>query len=566
MRYELLLINVSRDLNGYSTCFRDSIGQYLIASYLGMNDYKAFVFTGNVTECSVVIEKEIEKNKVPVIGFYAAADNIRIVKHMVAWVKKKHSNVKTIIGGPQAIALNFDFFEETNNDFAIIGEGERPVYFLLRCIIDKTYCLEDVPSLVFRRQNENCLTFNSCDDALIKKLDEIPYPLMENSLRNNLRQGEIVGIITGRGCPYKCTFCYEGANSKNVRLRSIDNVMKEIDYVKLINHRLKYISIYDDTFTLNNARIEQFCEEIEKRDLKWFCEGHISFVLNNPKILKKMIENGLECIQFGIESGSNKVLNAYNKNTNYDMILQAVRICKESGIHGVTGNFIIGGAFETEETIELSKKLVEELILSARGIIELYVVYFAPYPNTKIVNNPDDFDMIFDFKAEKYNLNTMRSPVVSTKNLSIKNIYDKKREFEEFVQDTYKKASLKPMKKDVIQGLFNDKGRIYINPTWEKYYLSQPHIVTFIEHYTCKEQDFDLNGYIIRTFEDVVLENDIMFSEVGEFRGIEKDVLLNATGIYTAKEMTVMFNISEKELEDIYYELNNKCFVYISKY
>ena len=64
-------------------------------------------------------------------------------------------------------------------------------------------------------------------------------------------------------------------------------------------------------------------------------------------------------IQFGIESASQKVLDAYNKHTNKDMILKCVKICKDTGLHGITGNFIIGGAFETKETILESKKLAE---------------------------------------------------------------------------------------------------------------------------------------------------------------------------------------------------------------
>lgn len=566
MEYELLLINISRDIGGYSASFRDSIGQYLIAAYLREYEYKAYVFSGNIAECKKRIEQEVVNKHVPIIGFYAAADNIRVVKHAIQWIKSNYPNVKTVIGGPQAIDLDYNFFVETKNDFAIVGEGEIPMRLLLDALIDETFELTSVPSLVSVSDEGNNLTINQCDNAIISDLDSLPHPSIDDSLVHNLRKGAIVGIITGRGCPYQCTFCYEGANAKNVRMRSIENVMREIDYILSINTHLEYISIYDDTFTLKKERVLEFCRRISEKNLMWFCEGHISFVLNHQDVITTMVQSGLSCIQFGIESGSDLVLDAYNKHTNYDMILEAIKICKASSIHGITGNFIIGGAFESAETLEKSKQLAKELIHSAKGIIELYVVYFAPYPNTRIVNYPEEFDMILKPDLQNYNLNTMRSPVVATKELTTKEIYDAKRDFEMFIQETYKDAASSPMKKDVVQGLFHKKSRIHLNPTWEKYYMSQPYLVTFLEHMTDEEQIFSQNKYIIRTFEDIVLEEGKLLSEVGEFYGKEKDILVNATGIYTAEEMAYHIGVTLDEIEEMYTRLNDKCLVYMSEF
>ncbi|WP_052107742.1 B12-binding domain-containing radical SAM protein [Clostridium novyi] len=566
MEYELLLINISRDLSGYSESFRDSIGQYLIASYLRKYSFKAYVFSGNVAECKKVIQHEILKNKVPIIGFYAAADNIRVVKHAITWIKSKFPNVKTIIGGPQAIDLDYIFFKETGNDFAIIGEGEIPMYLLLSALVDDSYDLRKVPSLVMRDSEKELLIVNQCNDAVITDLDSIPYPSMVDSIAKNLRQGKMAGIITGRGCPYQCTFCYEGNNAKNVRFRSILNVMEEIDYVCENNKRLEYINIYDDTFTLKKERVFEFCKEIKKRNIRWFCEGHVTFVLKNQDILNKMVASGLTCIQFGIESGSNVVLDAYNKHTNFDMIVETIKICKKSGIHGITGNFIIGGAFETRETIEESKRLAKELINSAKGIIELYTVYFAPYPNTRIVNTPEKFDIKLHKELEKCNLNTMRSPVVETESLSTNDIYELKRDFESYIEQLYREAAISSNKEDILQGLFHDGIRMHLNPTWERHYLSHSYIVTFLEHLTEKEQLFNPEFYIIRTFEDFVFDEDGILSEVGRFSGLEMKVLVNATGIYNSTEMAEVFGVSIDDIKDVYDKLNNKCMVYMSEF
>ena len=268
MEYELLLVNVVRDFGDYSEAFKDCIGQYLLASYLRMHDFRAFVFSETSLNAKKIISREIENKKVSIIGFYAAADNIRVVTHVVKWVKETYPHIKTIIGGPQAIALDYDFFKKTKNDFAIMGEGEIPLKLLLEYLVDNTGELEKIPSIIYPNWKQEVLVINHCDNAVITNLDLIPYPVMEDSLLHNLRQGKMVGIITGRGCPNQCTFCYEGANAKNVRLRSIENVMEEIDYIKANNPSVEYLNIYDDTFTLHPDRVKQFCKEIVKRNLK----------------------------------------------------------------------------------------------------------------------------------------------------------------------------------------------------------------------------------------------------------------------------------------------------------
>lgn len=566
MDYEILLLNVSRDLGGLSESFRDSIGQYSIAAYLRKHDFKAYVYSGNIICCRNIIKHELECKKTNIIGFYAAADNIRVVSNVIKWIKEIYPECMTVIGGPQVAGLDYDFFERTGTDYAVIGEGEIPIYLLLSYLVDGMGNLESIPSLVRKDDVEKKLIINSSDGGIVNNLDEIDFPKVEDSYNGRLRQGEVVGIITGRGCPNHCAFCYEGANAKNVRFRSVSNVMNEIDYIREHNDRLSFISIYDDTFTLNKARILEFCNEIEKRNVTWFCEGHISFVINQTETLKRMIQAGLSCIQFGIESGSNLVLNAYNKHTDFDMIVKAVKICKSSGIHSITGNFIIGGAFETKETLEKSKELAKILINEAKGIIELYTVYFAPYPNTRMVRKPEYFDIKIYPELQEKNLNTMRMPVVSTRELSINNIYDAKHEFDSFLKQEYKKATLRSVKSDVFQGLVQDGKRIHLNPTWESMYYSLPHISNFMQHISDEEQNFNKNFYIIRTFEDFKIDHGRMVTDAGDFEGLEQEILQDATGGISASDMANRYQVSIEEIEKTYTALNNRCLVYMTQF
>lgn len=565
MNYEVLLLNVIRDYGGYSNHFQDSIGQYLIAAYLRQRNFAAKVFSGSIDDCIRVLEKEVGGGHVGVVGFYAAADNIRVVSHAVQWIKKNYQ-ATTIIGGPQAIALDAVFFQKTGNDYAIVGEGEIPVYHLLSYLIDHIGKIDEIPSLKFWIPEENRLVWNQCETAIVEDLDEIPWPHQEDSLTGQLRQGRTVGIITGRGCPNRCSFCYEGANAKRVRFRSIPNVMAEIDYIREHNPHVEYINVYDDTFTLRVDRVLAFSQEMKKRNLKWFCEGHVSFVVQNPEALKIMVDSGLTCIQFGIESASQAVLEAYRKNTNREMILQGIKICKEAGIHGITGNFIIGGAMETRETIAESKRLAEELLDTAKGIIELRTVYFAPYPNTRMTRVPREFDMEIDSQLQEWNVHTMHSPVVRTAALSTADIYEQKQQFDKFLSDRYMASARASRKADVLQGLTHDGKRIYINPTWENTYRTLPYIDVFLRHLSEREQCFAAERYPIRTFEDYVLREEVLHTEAGDFTGTERDLLLYATGIYTAQEIADLLNMQIEEMKQAFLSLNNRCLLYMSQW
>ena len=160
----------------------------------------------------------------------------------------------------------------------------------------------------------------------------------------------------------------------------------------------------------------------------------------------------------------------------------------------------------------------------------------------------------------------MRTPVVSTTELSRNDIYDMKHEFDAFLESEFKKAVNESTKSDILQGLTHEGQLISINPTWEKLYREKPHIEVFLEHLSEKEQVFNKNYYIIRTFEDIRIENDRLISDVGIFTGLDREVLLHATGIISAEQMANQFRVELEEIEKVYYRLNDKCLVYMGEF
>ena len=160
----------------------------------------------------------------------------------------------------------------------------------------------------------------------------------------------------------------------------------------------------------------------------------------------------------------------------------------------------------------------------------------------------------------------MRCPVVRTKELSAAAIYEQKREFEDYLEQLYRTCADTPDKADVLQGLFEGGKRVHFNPDWERHYLSHAYLVTFLEHLSQEEQSFSPSRYIIRTFEDFVLDGGRMRSEAGEFYGLEMQILADAAGIYTASEMAEAFSVPLQKIQETYERLNKRCLVYMSEF
>jgi hypothetical protein len=231
------------------------------------------------------------------------------------------------------------------------------------------------------------------DRDLIEDLDSLPWP--DFRLEPGHERWNILPVITGRGCPFRCAFCYEGHNSRKVRFRSVSNVMEEIRCHFDRHPNLKYIFFVDDTFTLNPKRVGQFCDELsrlrQERDVVWFCEGHIQTLHQWPEMLDQMARAGLAKLFIGIESGSNRVLDLYRKQTRIEWIESVVRRSVEAGIPQITGNIIVGGPIESPETIEADMELITRLLQAAPGRFDALGFFLMPYPNTAVRTRPGDF-------------------------------------------------------------------------------------------------------------------------------------------------------------------------------
>jgi radical SAM superfamily enzyme YgiQ (UPF0313 family) len=341
---DILIINTHRMYNEIPLNFGDWLGVYLLASYVEKNGYSAKVFVGYAHEIPLLLDEFL--SEVKIIGFSCDYENQIEVINFSKFIKKTH-DIPIIVGGPQAIVLKRDFLLDSGVDVVIRGEGELPLLALMHYYIDNTGLLSNIGSLTYLDNNKLIETNNY---PLIANLDLLPFPDPELVLGSWFRE-KSASFLTARGCPFSCSFCYEGGNTRSVRYRSVENVIEELSQVLKNRLDIKYVLFTDDTFTLNHKRVKDFLFHFnkirQKRDFGWFAEAHIATIIKNPELVSQMVDSGLVTIQLGIESGDNSVLKAYNKKITTEMIEEAISICVNAKVHAIVSNLIIGGAMET---------------------------------------------------------------------------------------------------------------------------------------------------------------------------------------------------------------------------
>jgi len=276
------------------------------------------------------------------------------------------------LGGAHAAALTTESLQECPAlDAVAFGEGEVTIVELVERLRARE-TLEGVDGVAFRQGGEILV---NPDRELIDDLDTIPFPAwdlipMHKYVASTWFPNKVksyTNIFTSRGCPYGCTFC--GAKTtwtRKFRARSPENVVAEMEEV-WNRYKIPNFFISDDLFTLNRKRVMAICQLILERDLKltWTCLSRVNTV--DAEMLALMKKAGCYLISYGLESGSQKVLDQLDKATTIEHGIKAVEMTKAAGIK-VFGSFMIGSPGETAETVDETIRYIRRLDLDEIGL------------------------------------------------------------------------------------------------------------------------------------------------------------------------------------------------------
>jgi len=333
------------------------LGIVYIGTILKKEGYDIKIFDSSWDKNLNKIKKQIHKYNPEVVGISATSDLMENVKEMSDFCKEL--DAKVILGGPHASVQPKESLEFINSlDFVVVGEGERVILELIKAIREKTK-FNQIKGVAYRDKEKIKIspTKNNVN------LNELPFP--DRSLIPNYNKyldSDIIGIDIVRGCPYKCNFCEPNMiGGHKVKYRDPRKVATEIK--RLYNrYKKKEFYISSDLFTGNHILIKKLYEELKKNKLTNKVEFIILsrvdlFTEELAVLLKKM---NVTRILFGVESGSQKILDYLNKGINLNKIKNAFKIAKKYNFktHML---LMLGSPLETEETLLETKKLVEDI-------------------------------------------------------------------------------------------------------------------------------------------------------------------------------------------------------------
>ena len=262
---------------------------------------------------------EVDAQIVGISSFIANHGNGLKIAHEIK--KQFGSQVKVMMGGPQASFVYEEVLKQGDVDIVSIFEGEQTIVELLNCI--KTGGdLKKIAGIAF--VNEEGEVIKTERRLPIQDLDTIDFPAWDLFKIDKYQEPGIV--LTGRGCPYKCIFCSAGAIAGGrYRMRSVKNVVDEIEMLYK-TYGIKKIFIADDTFTASEKHCIEICREIRNRnlDIAWQAEARANTVTD--LVAAEMAKAGCHHVQIGAESGDNEILKKIGKNVTTDTIERAVRI------------------------------------------------------------------------------------------------------------------------------------------------------------------------------------------------------------------------------------------------
>jgi anaerobic magnesium-protoporphyrin IX monomethyl ester cyclase len=333
------------------------LGILYISAFLKKNSMVHSVFDSTFSSKQELFDY-ILNEKPDIIGFYVSLLTKLNILKIILQIRNNEvlKNTKIILGGPD-VSYNIENYLHNGADVLVIGEGEISFYELLLAI-EGNRDISDVNGIAFCSENGDIVS--TLPRVRIDNLDNLDWPNRESiDIKIYLETWKTyqgftsLNISTQRGCPFSCKWCSRGVFGHKFIQRSVDSVVKEIEYLAQ-TYQVQSIRFVEDLFTLDQAWIKMFCESLIHKKLPVTFECTTRAETLNEEIILLLKKAGCYQIWIGTESGSQDVINTLNTKTDINKIISALQLIKKNGIE--TGTFIIIG-FPGEKRIDIIKTM-----------------------------------------------------------------------------------------------------------------------------------------------------------------------------------------------------------------
>ncbi|MFH1673063.1 MAG: radical SAM protein [Pseudomonadota bacterium] len=394
---KILLINSPIRLNAKPNTI--PYGLATIASTLRDNGFEVEIYDVNALRPSKEeIVSTLRKKEWNIVGVSGLITTYKFQKWLIPELRKIYRSAPIVSGGGLATSNSELLFKNTDVDVAVLGEGEATMLELCRAL-GAGDDVGRVDGIWFR---DGGTVIKNSHRKNIEELDTIPFPAWDllpieiylknpiwgdasrnsSGFRDDINVNRSMNIISSRGCPFSCNYCYHLFGRSSYRFRSAENVIEEIETL-VVRYGVDFIGFVDDNMMSSEKHLLEFCDLLEAKQfpITWGCHGRVTSA--RPEILERMAEAGCVWIGYGIESGSQKILNAMNKRATVQQAQKAIVDTRAAGIYPNT-TFIFGYPGETIHTINETIAFKKDLGLKCGSF------FATPYPGTTLYKSIRD--------------------------------------------------------------------------------------------------------------------------------------------------------------------------------
>ena len=390
------------------------IGLGYLAAVLEKNQYQVDVIDCQVLKLSLEdFRSEISKRQPNIVGVTSSTLSYKTALKLIKIAKEACPNCITIAGGPHVTFWDDKALQECPElDIVVRKEGENTLLELVQRIeAGKSY--DDVIGTTCRKDGK---IVKNPDRPYIQDLDSLPFPARHLWPMERFREYEdILYLETSRGCVYWCEFCSTvRMHGRKYRMRSPKSVVDELEFLHK-TYNIKKFTFCDDAFTVDPLRTVALCNEILNRGLKieWNCGTRVDML--TKELLAKMKEAGCVSVWFGVESGSQQVLDAMKKGITPELTVKVFGWVRELGMRPMP-NVLFGFPGETKKSAWKSIKFVEKI---APDEVSIYNIA-TPYPGTPLYDMVKEKGWLRITDFDLYDNTT--KPIFETPWLSMKDL------------------------------------------------------------------------------------------------------------------------------------------------
>ena len=318
-----------------------------------------------------------------IYGISATTPDWPIARAFARWIRGIRPSAQIVLGGAHATVMGREVLAESDFDIAVKGEGE---------ITMREIALGNRHPLGSWSKNGEIK--DNGNRPLEPNITRFDYPawhlLSEESLISTglVNKGQRATCITAsRGCMMRCSFCDQSIFDWTWRSRTRESLLVEVDALKM-RYGVSEVRLVDEFISPKSEIISDVCEVMKENGIKW--RTHIRASLMTPELAEKMVSAGCVEIAFGVESGSQRVLDAIHKGMKIEDSEKAIAICRAAGLR-TKAYLIIGLPSATWDSFH------ETLAFIRRAKPDKTTLStFCPYPGCDVWRHPEKYDYVLD--------------------------------------------------------------------------------------------------------------------------------------------------------------------------